>query len=101
MLYSKPVTSDDDILDYIPTQYVAEYAKHLGYDGIIFRSSLAPELDVHTASSHKDFDRYNIVVFNYEKCSAIKSNVVEVNRNYFEFNEIDDDSKKLDLSTIS
>ena len=31
-LYSKPVTEDDDTLDYIPTQYIAEFVKRIGYD---------------------------------------------------------------------
>ena len=39
-LYSKPVTEDDDTLDYIPTQYIAEFVKRIGYDGIVFKSSL-------------------------------------------------------------
>ena len=43
-LFSKPVAFEDDTLDYIPTQYIAEYAKGLGYDGIVFESSLTPEL---------------------------------------------------------
>lgn len=89
MLFSKPVTSDDDILDYIPTQFVAEYAKSLGYDGIVFRSSLTPELD------DQSLDRYNVVVFNYEKCTPVASNVVEVTRNFYECSQKDTDSTRL------
>ena len=86
MIYSKPVVSDDDVLDYIPTQFIAEYAKNLGYDGIAFRSSLTPELD---DSENKEYDIYNIVVFNYEKCEATSSSVVKVTRNYLEFKQTD------------
>ena len=96
MLYSKPVTSDDDILDYIPTQFVAEYAKHLKYDGIVFRSSLTPELDDSDLYEHENFDRYNIVVFNYQKCEPIASNIVNVTRNYLECEQIDKDVKRID-----
>lgn len=78
MLYSKPIADDDDITDYIPTQFIAEYAKILGYDGIAFRSSLTPELNEQDTTLYQDLDRYNIVVFNFEKCSAIKSNKVEI-----------------------
>lgn len=103
LLYSKPVTDDDDVLDYIPTQYIAEYAKNLGYDGIMFTSSLMPEIheDVRTAMSTNslyskiNFDRFNIVVFNYEKCEAIKSNAVKTFRNFMEFRQNDADENHL------
>ena len=93
MLFSKPVTSDDDILDYIPTQYIAEYVKHLGYDGIAYRSSLTPELDEDGTKENKRLDWYNIVVFNYDKCSPIKSNIFNVVKNHLECEQIDDDSE--------
>ena len=99
MLYSKPVTSDDDILDYIPTQFVAEYAKRLGYDGIAFRSSLTPELTDQDVHADQRLDRYNIVVFNYHKCEATASNVVNVTRNYLECEQIDQDPHPVDIHT--
>lgn len=99
MLYSKPVTSDDDVIDYIPTQFVAEYAKRLGYDGIAFRSSLTPELEYQDVYGNQDLDRYNIVVFNYQKCEPIASNIVNVTRNYLEYKQIDEDSNRIDIQT--
>lgn len=99
MLYSKPVTSEDDILDYIPTQFVAEYAKRLGYDGIAFRSSLTPELEDQDVHVYQDLDRYNIVVFNYQKCEATASNIVNVTRNYLECEQIDQDAHRVDIHT--
>lgn len=97
MLYSKPVTSDDDILDYIPTQFVAEYAKRLGYDGIAFRSSLTPEVDNQDVHEHQTMDRYNIVVFNYQKCEPTASNIVNVTRNYLECEQTDKDANRIDV----
>ena len=97
MLFSKPVTSEDDVLDYIPTQFVAEYAKRLGYDGIVFRSSLTPELDEQEENEHKNTDRYNIVVFNYGKCEPIASNIVNVTRNYLQCAQTDEDINRLDI----
>lgn len=87
-LYSKPVTIDDDVLDYIPTQFIAEYVKSLGYDGIAFTSSLSPEI------KDSGLDRFNIVIFNYNKCTPIKSNVYIITHNYFECKQIDEDPKK-------
>lgn len=37
---SKPLRRFDDDLDYIPTQYLCEFVKYLGYDGIEYKSSL-------------------------------------------------------------
>ena len=99
MLYSKPVTVDDDVLDYIPTQYIAEYAKNLGYDGIAFRSSLTPELNDQDTLMHQELDRYNVVIFTYEKCMPIKSNVVEVTTNYVECQQVDEDEELLNINT--
>lgn len=85
MLYSYPITSDDDVLEYIPTQFIAEYAKRLGYDGIAFRSSLTPE------KNNMNFDTCNVVVFNYQKCEPIKSNVVEITSNIVQYIQTDND----------
>lgn len=94
MLYSKPVSADDNLLDYIPTQFVAEYAKKLGYDGIAFRSSLTPELDDYGIYS-ENHDRYNIVVFNYHKCEATASNIVSITRNFFDCEQTDSDPNRI------
>lgn len=96
-LFSKPVTFDDDILDYIPTQYIAEYVKNLGYDGIAYESSLTPELKNQDIKAHSKLDRYNVVVFNYNKCHPIKSNLVQVKNQYVECNQIDNDAERIDI----
>src|SRR5208337_4985358 len=38
--FSKPVTPDESVADYIPTQILAEFFKKNGFDGIAYRSSL-------------------------------------------------------------
>jgi hypothetical protein len=38
---AKPVRDEDHEVDYVITQYLAEYILHNGYDGIAFRSSMA------------------------------------------------------------
>jgi hypothetical protein len=61
--FSKP--SDSDKKDYIPIQYIAEYIKNLGFDGIKFNSSL--------------YDRgRNITVFKYQNCHAIGSKLYAI-----------------------
>ena len=92
-LFSTPVTSDDDILDYIPTQFIAEYVKNLGYDGIAYSSSLTPDFNQYSP------ERYNIVVFNYKKCTVIKSNVVKIQNIYIDSMQVDDDTNKLNIKS--
>ncbi|NLT11547.1 MAG: RES family NAD+ phosphorylase [Clostridiaceae bacterium] len=85
-MFSKPIRNDDEMIDYIPTQFIAEYTKNLGYDGIAFSSSMTPEVsDVKKGG-------YNFVIFNFERCQAIKSNLFEAERIRVEARRIDDDT---------
>jgi hypothetical protein len=43
---SRPVTPDDSITEYVPTQVLAEAFRAEGYDGIVYRSLLADGLNV-------------------------------------------------------
>lgn len=94
MLYSSPVTNTDDVLDYIPTQYIAEYAKSIGYDGIAFSSSLVPEIN------ERHPERFNIVIFNYNKCAVQKSNLFSVCGVEIECEQVDKDVKRLDVCSL-
>ena len=87
LLYSKPVTEDDEVIDNIPTQYIAEYAKRLGYGGIIYMSSLTPGIN------ESGLERFNVVIFDYKSvCEVVKTNVVEVCENNVECKNVDGDS---------
>jgi hypothetical protein len=59
------IPSDSDKKSYIPTQYVSEFIKTLGVDGIRFNSSL------HGGGR-------NITIFNYQKCQPIGSKLYEI-----------------------
>ena len=86
LLYSKPVSEDDEVIDYIPTQYIAEYAKRLGYGGIIYMSSLTPEIN------ESGLDRFNVVIFDYKSvCEVVKTNVIEVLENNVDCDNVDGD----------
>jgi hypothetical protein len=67
--FSKP--SDSDRRSYIPTQYVSEFIKTLGVEGIRFNSSL------HGRGR-------NITIFSYEKCQPIGSKLYEIEDICFE-----------------
>lgn len=64
---SKPLRRQDNELDYIPTQYLCEYIKHLGYDGVEFGSSL------HDGG-------INLVFFDDKKLNCIKTSVYEISK---------------------
>ena len=62
-MFSRPYNGDAS--KYLPTQYIAEEIKNMGFDGLRFRSSL-------------NKDGYNVVLFNPDDCIAISSDLVEV-----------------------
>lgn len=72
---SKPLRRQDDELDYLPTQYLCEYIKTLGYDGVEYGSSL--------------YDGgINIVFFDDSKLECTESKVYEVSSIKIESNEV-------------
>lgn len=62
---SKPRKRTDLDLDYLPTQYLSEFIKSLGYTGVEFKSSMYEE-------------GYNLAIFEPEKFECIKSEVNEI-----------------------
>lgn len=65
IMYSFSSPSDGDRKDYIPTQYIAEFIKTLGFEGVRFNSSL------------HDIGK-NVTIFNFNKCSAVGSKLYEI-----------------------
>lgn len=63
---SKPLRSFDSELEYIPTQYICEYFKDSGADGIMFKSSV-----IDTGK--------NLVLFHPEKAECVEVYPYEVN----------------------
>lgn len=72
---SLPIRKQDKDLDYIPTQYISEYIKSLGFDGVEYQSSL-------------DKDGYNLAVFNPEKFECIETKVYDINNIKLDFTEV-------------
>ena len=63
---SKPLHSYDSELEYVPTQYICEYFKDSGADGIMFKSSVWK-------------DGKNLVLFYPEKAECVEVHPYEVN----------------------
>lgn len=71
---SLPIRKRDKEIDYLPTQYLSEFIKSIGYDGVEFQSSL-------------NSDGYNLAIFNPEKFKCVKTFMYEIeniNLNYRE-----------------
>lgn len=62
---AKPHRRSDSDLDYLPTQYISEFIKSMGYDGIEFQSA-------------QNTEGYNLAVFYPEKFECQNVEVVEV-----------------------
>lgn len=63
---AKPMRRYDSELDYIPTQYICDFIKHLGYDGIKYKSTL-------------DSNGNNYAMFDESKFTCINTKVCHVN----------------------
>ena len=55
---AKPLSRYDSELDYLPTQYISDFAKFLGYDGVKYYSTF-------------DKDSYNLALFNSDVCKCV------------------------------
>lgn len=99
VMFSEPVDSSDSIKDYIPTQYMAEYIRDLGYDGIAYKSSyMNLEASVKKGVSYTDI--CNFVIFNHSKVVPISSDTFKVLNMDIEVESISNPEEKV-LSPIA
>lgn len=61
---TKPLRGEESILDYVPTQYICDFIKSLGYDGIKYKSTM-----------NEKEEGYNIAIFNEELVNCLDSKV--------------------------
>lgn len=69
---AKPLRRSDSILEYLPTQYISEFVKSQGYDGVAYESTL------HNGG-------YNIAVYDELAFNCLKVNTVEVKQVEYKF----------------
>lgn len=62
---AKPVSKRDSDLDYLPTQYISDFAKYLGYDGVKYVSTF-------------DKESYNLALFDAKIGSCIYKRNYEI-----------------------
>ena len=73
--FSQPITSTDDVAEYVPTQVLSELFKSKGFDGIGYRSSLE--------------DGYNLALFYINSAEVINRFLCEVDKIKIDYSEID------------
>lgn len=64
---AKPMRRFDSLLDYIPTQYICDFIKHLGYDGIKFKSTLLEGGINYAFFNERDFECTNVELIMVQK----------------------------------
>lgn len=62
---SIPIRRNDMEIDYLPTQYLCEFIKSIGFDGVEYQSSLYKK-------------GYNLAIFQYEKLECVNVELHEV-----------------------
>jgi hypothetical protein len=72
---TKPLRRHDSELDYLPTQYLCEYIKSLGFDGVEYSSSLNPT-------------GFNIALFNDDRIYCKSIRIYEVDSINYEYSEL-------------
>ncbi len=68
---STPVDPDKSKIEYLPTQYISEYIKSRGFDGIMFNSAMG--------------SGFNIVLFNENKAEIKKIETFVLNNIIYDY----------------
>lgn len=72
--FSRPVSQNENIADYVPTQIIAEFFKNNGLDGIAYRSSLG--------------NGHNLALFNIDVADSINLSLYEASEVRFNFKQV-------------
>lgn len=72
---AKPLRRHDSALDYLPTQYISDYIKSQGYDGVEYISTMCK-------------DGYNIAVFDETSFKCTKTTVYDINSLSYTYDQI-------------
>jgi hypothetical protein len=72
---AKPLRRQDSPLDYLPTQYISDFIKSKGYDGIKYISTMCP-------------DGVNLAIFDESLFRCISTNVCEIKSLEYSHNKV-------------
>ena len=71
---AKPLRNDN-ILDYVPTQYISDFIKSKGFDGIEYKSTLKK-------------DGYNLAIFDEKQFECVETHIYEINTISYSYRKI-------------
>lgn len=75
---AKPLRRQDSILDYLPTQYISDFVKHLGYDGIKYKSTLSSNGNNFAIFSEKNFKCSKVEVYHVNELKYCTKKIKEI-----------------------
>ena len=73
---AKPLRNYTRRLEYLPTQYICDYIKTLGYAGIKYKSTMYP-------------DGYNLAIFDDSKFRCTKVKTYDINQIKYKYEDVD------------
>lgn len=73
--FSRPVTRSEDVIEYVPTQILAEAFRDHGYDGVVYRSNFGDP-------------GYNVALFDLDSAEAINCTPYEIEQIDIKFKEV-------------
>ena len=76
--FSEPVDPDPGVAEYAPTQFLAEHFKKLGYDGVVYRSTLGLGINVAVF----DLDAVEVVDVRLYPVKAVKYEIGDMRTSY-------------------
>lgn len=74
---SRPVRKHDSRLDYLPTQYICDYIKSIGFDGIQYKSTMCT-------------DGINLAVFDENKFSCVETYDFDINSINYDYKPVEE-----------
>lgn len=74
---SRSVSHREADIEYLPTQYLSEFVKRQGYDGIVYGNSML-----------SDENEFNVVIFNDDKLECVSASLYEVTGIKHDFRQI-------------
>lgn len=60
---AKPLTRQDSELDYLPSQYISDFVKSIGFDGICYRSTLNPRGVNYAMFDYEEFECKDVKLY--------------------------------------
>lgn len=69
---AKPLRRNDSVIEYLPTQYISEFIKSQGYDGVAYDSTLST-------------NGYNIAIYDEKMFNCVNVKTVEVKQIKFKY----------------